>query len=181
MAESAAAGRGVSARRPSLSVWALATFDTVLFVLAALLPVHAVGALSDLLSVLGTLPGIVAFGYLWALFVLAVRWVLADATLDDPVTTLGLRGIAAGGVAGIAFLVSVVGVAAVPGVVAGSVRPLSVLLIALIGSAVAAVVGGVVGLLLGAVDLAVYRATGYVLPTGADRNDDAASATPDRQ
>ncbi|MDS0280911.1 hypothetical protein [Haloarcula onubensis] len=167
-----------SAQSRSLSVWAFAAFDTVLFVLVALVPVHAAGALADLLSGLSTLLGFALFGYLWLLGGLAVRWVLSGATLDDAVTTLARRGAAAGGVAGVAFLLGVLVVAVGPGLVAGTIQPLSVLLVGGIGSAVAAVVGSVVGLLLGAADLAVYRVAGYAL-TGT--GDSSAAATPGRR
>ncbi|GGO01272.1 MULTISPECIES: hypothetical protein [Haloarcula] len=164
----------------SLTTWALATFDVALFVLAALLPIHAAGALADLLSGLNTLLGVAVFCYLWALFVLAVRWVLSDAVLSDPLRSLVPRGVAAGSAAGVVFLLGVLLVAAGPGVVAGRIEPLSAFLIALIGGAVAAVVGSLVGLLLGAVDVALYKISSAALPDPPTRREDSASATPDR-
>ncbi|MBX0322078.1 hypothetical protein EGH21_03430 [Halomicroarcula sp. F13] len=164
----------------SLTAWALATFDVALFVLAALLPIHAAGALADLLSGLDTLLGVAVFCYLWALFVLAVRWVLSDAGLDAPLRTLVPRGVAAGSAAGAAFLLGVLVVAVGPLVVTGDVPPLSALLVTLVGGAVAAVVGSLVGLLLGAVDVALYRIAGGLLPDPPTRHDESTAVTPDR-
>ncbi|WP_276270799.1 hypothetical protein [Haloarcula litorea] len=170
----------LAGRRPSLLAWTLATLDAAVFVLVAVLAAHATGALAGLLAGLNTLVGVVAFLLLWGLFVVAVRWVLADASLaESSLGTLAARGVAAGGVAGIGTVLAVVGVAVVPSVLTGGIEPLSVALIALVGSGVAAVVGSVVGLLLGLVDLALFRVAGAVVPAPAER-EGAPPATPDR-
>ncbi len=159
------------ARRVSLVTWTLATFDTALFVLLGVLAAHASGGLADLLAGLNTLVGVAVFCYLWALFVLAVRWVhsrvaLGDATLQP----LVLHGVAAGCATGIAFLLGLFAVALVPTLQSGGVRLQAVLLVLLIGAGVAAVIGGVVGLVASLLDIAVYGLAGYLLPdAGSER------------
>lgn len=159
-----------STRPVSLVTWTLATFDTVLFVLFGVLSAHASGSLADLLAGLNTLVGVAVFCYLWALFVLAVRWVHSRVTLDSAgVSTLALHGTAAGSVAGVAFLLGLFVVALVPTLQSGGVRLQAVLLVLLIGAGVAAVVGGVVGLLASLLDIAVYGLAGYLLPEAGSK------------
>jgi len=156
---------GSDVRPISLVTWTLATFDTALFVLLGVLAAHASGSLADLLADLNTLVGVAVFCYLWALFVLAVRWVHRRASLDSAgVSTLALHGTAAGSVAGTVFLLGLLAVALVPTLQSGGVRLQAVVLVALIGAGVAAVVGGVVGLLASLLDTTVYRLAGYLLP-----------------
>lgn len=172
MAESPLAGR------PSLLAWCLGTLDVVLLVVVAVLGLHATSALADLLAGLNTLVGVVAFLLLWALFVVAVGWVLADASLtESSLWTLAIRGVAAGGVSGIATVLAVLGVAAVPAAVTGDIGLRTVLFLTLIGVGVGGIVGSVLGLLFGLVDLALFRAAGPLVPTGRE----APTATPDRQ
>ncbi|GCF14293.1 hypothetical protein Harman_22280 [Haloarcula mannanilytica] len=155
----------VETRPVSLVTWTLATFDTALFVLLGVLAAHASGGLADLLAGLNTLVGVAVFCYLWALFVLAVRWVHGRVSLDSAgVSTLALHGTAAGSVAGVAFLLGLFAVALVPTLQSGGVRLQAVLLVLLIGVGVAAVVGGVVGLLVSLLDIAMYGLAGYLLP-----------------
>ncbi|WP_336358404.1 hypothetical protein [Haloarcula sp. CGMCC 1.6347] len=154
-----------NARPVSLVTWTLATFDTALFVLLGVLAAHASGGLADLLAGLNTLVGVAVFCYLWALFVLAVRWVHGRVALDSAgVSTLVLHGVAAGCATGVAFLLGLFAVALVPTIQSGGVRLQAVLLVLLIGAGVAAVVGGVVGLVASLLDGAVYRLAGYFLP-----------------
>ncbi|WP_058994386.1 hypothetical protein [Haloarcula sp. CBA1127] len=159
------------ARPVSLVTWTLATFDTTVFVLLGVLTAHASGDLADLLAGLNTLVGVAVFCYLWALFVLAVRWVHNRVALDSAgVSTLALHGAAAGSVAGVVFLLGLLAVVLVPTLQSGGVRLQSVLLVLLIGAGVAAVVGGVVGLLASLLDIAVYGLAGYLLPeAGTER------------
>lgn len=155
----------------SLVTWTLATFDTALFVLLGVLVGHASGDLADLLAGLNTLVGVAVFCYLWALFVLAVRWVQSRVALGDaPPRTLVLHGVAAGCATGVAFLLGLFAVALVPTLQSGGVRLQAVVLVALIGAGVAAVVGGVVGLLASLLDIAVYGLAGYLVPeAGTER------------
>lgn len=162
----------LAATRPvSLVTWTLATFDTALFVLLGVLAAHASGSLADLLDGLNTLAGVAVFCYLWALFVLAVRWVNSRVALGGaPLRTLVLHGVAAGCVTGVAFLLGLFAVALVPTIQSGGVRPQAVLVVLLIGAGVAAVVGGVVGLLASLLDTAVYGLAGYLVPeAGTER------------
>ncbi|MHC3378732.1 hypothetical protein [Haloarcula sp. H-GB5] len=155
----------ISTQPVSLVTWTLATFDTALFVLLGVLAAHASGDLADLLAVLNTLVGVAVFCYLWALFVLAVRWIHRRVALDSAeVSTLVLHGTAAGSVAGVTFLLGLFAVVLVPTLQSGGVRLQAVLLVLLIGAGVAAVVGGVVGLLASLLDIAVYGLAGYLLP-----------------
>ena len=152
-------------RSLTLTAWTLATFDISLFVLSVVIVGHVSGALGDLLAGLNTVVGAVIFLYLWALFTLAARWVLGEAPLaESSISSLFLRSIAAGGVAGVVFLLSIVLIAVIPSAVSRSIQPVSVVLIALIGAAVAAVLGSVVGLVAGLFNMAVYRVAGHVLP-----------------
>ncbi|WP_424000476.1 hypothetical protein ACOZ4I_13760 [Haloarcula salina] len=162
--------------RLSLSSWALATFDVALFVLVAVLAGHASGALADLLGGLNTLVGAAVFCVVWALFVLAVRWVDSRVSLSDSLWTLALHGFAAGAMAGVAFLLGLVVVLVVPALAEGialgaATLPAvgSIALVLLIGVAVASVVGGAVGLLVGVLDGLCFRLAGRVLAAADGR------------
>ncbi|MBX0297160.1 hypothetical protein [Haloarcula nitratireducens] len=176
MAESAAA----DGRRLSLLPWALGTVDVVSFALVGVVAAHAAGVLGGLLQGLNTLAGVAVFLYLWAIFVLAARWVLSTASLADAsLRALALRGVAAGGASGVAFLLGILAVTAVPQLLTS--QPLSALLIVLIGTVVAAPIGALVGLVLGGVDIALYRAAGYLLPDEPRRETADGRTTPDRR
>ncbi|MBV0923927.1 hypothetical protein KTS45_06895 [Halomicroarcula limicola] len=176
MAESATDGR-----RLDLLPWALGTVDVVAFALVGVVAAHAAGALGGFLRGLNTLAGVAVFLYLWAIFVLAARWVLSAASLaDDSLRSLALRGVAVGGVGGTAFLLGILAVTAVPQLLVS--QPVSALLVVLIGIVVAAPVGALVGLVLGGLDIALYRAAGYLLPEEPSRETaDAPPTTPDRR
>lgn len=163
--EPARGAERTDARPISLVTWTLATFDTALFALLGVLAAHASGSLADLLAGLNTLVGVAVFCYLWALFVLAVRWVHGRTSLDSAeISTLVLHGVAAGSVAGVAFLLGLFAVALVPTLQSGGVRLQAVLLVLLIGAGVAAVIGGIVGLLASLLDIVMYGLAGYLLP-----------------
>jgi hypothetical protein len=153
-----------------LEVWTVATFNVVAFGLVGVIAGHATGALSDALPDLGTLPGVFLFAFLWALAVVVAWWALAEGGLDGSVasetSTLLLRGAAAGGVAGLAFAVVVLGVALGANLLAsGNVT--GFVLVTLVGGGVGTVVGLVVGLVFTLADLAVYRAARWLVARDA--------------
>jgi len=154
--------------RLSLTAWTLATLDVSLFVLFGVVTSHVNGVLAALLSGLHTLAGIAVFCYLWALFVAAVRWTLATASLTETrLRTLLSRGVASGAGVGPVFLASVTAVAIARSPPVSVTQPWSLLLLALLATAIAALIGGLVGLLAGLLDVAIYRTAGAVLPESA--------------
>lgn len=144
-------------------VWTVATFDLVAFSLVLVLAAHVSGALTGALSSLGTLPGLLLFGYLWTLVAVAVGWVLRGGgagpggATGRGVLALLLRGVAGGAFAGGAL---VLGVALVGGAVAAAFTPelvTTVAFVGLVGTPVAAVVGGAVGAAFAAVNVLLFR------------------------
>jgi len=139
----------------------VATFDVVAVGLLAVLAGHVGGALGDLLGGVGTVPGLAAFGYLWALTLLAVRWVLAEGGLardgDRSLGGLLTRGTAGGASVGTAFVAGLGLAVGLVGLGTGADLT-SVVLIALFGAVGGALVGAVVGFALGVVDVGLARA-----------------------
>lgn len=173
--------RGVAADRtpgvvadwtPSLATVAIATFDTVAFVLILVVAAHATGSLADVLASLDTAIGVVIFVYLWVVVVLGIQWALAPISLaESRIRTVVARGVSGGGLVGAAFLLGIVLVAATPLVVTGDLPPYSLLLIVLIGAAISIAVGALVGLLASLLDVALYRLAGRLLPASATDHD----------
>ncbi len=158
-----------------LLVWALASFHAAGFTLGVVLPAYVSGGLSDVLPAFGTLPGFLGYGYLWGLSYLATRWALAgdaladealEETLSGSVRSVLLRGIAAGGLVGMAALLGPLLLVSIPDLMTGSGDPTSFVLILAIGLGVSGVVGAAVGLVLAAVDLVAFRAAGALRPDG---------------
>jgi hypothetical protein len=154
----------VGGRSVSLEAWTVATANLALFGLALVVAGHASGVLSDLLGGLGTLPGLAAFAYLWALLVEAIRWALAtgglDSIRDGEFRSLLARGVVAGSGVGVTFLLGVVAVVAAVGFLrSGSANLVAFLFVLAVGAAVAVVVGAVVGLLAALVNVILYRAS----------------------
>lgn len=152
---------------PGYETWTIATADVVAFVLVLVLVGHAVGALEGALSDVGTIPGVLAFAYLWALVLAATRWVLSAGGLEriDAGDSIALiaRGATGGALAGAGF-VSGAGLAV--GVVvlaAGGGELLSVALLTLFGAVGGAVGGLVVGLVFSLVNVALYRISGRLV------------------
>lgn len=161
MAESAPADPST----PPLTVWTLATANTLLFVLALVLPGYASGGLSDVLPNLNTALGVGISLYLWLLVWATTRWLLdrvepAEASL----ARLALWGGACGALDGIVFLVGIVLVVGLPTALVTSLELLSVALIAAIGTPIAAVVGAMVGLAALGIDLGLLWAAERVTP-----------------
>ncbi|KAB1188487.1 MULTISPECIES: hypothetical protein [Haloferax] len=150
----------------ALELWTIATFNLVVFGLLSVLVGHTSGSLADILAGLGTVEGVLVFGYLWALTVLATRWVLSEGGLDrireGELSSLVVRGGLAGGLIGAGFLVGVILAGALVNLVTGpwSIRLDGVLpfvLIVVVAGGVAALVGAVVGGVFVIVDAALYR------------------------
>lgn len=159
-----------------LEVWTVATFNAVTFGLVGVLAGHLSGGLSGVLPGLGTLSGVLAFGYLWALVVAATRWTLAEGGLNrlarDGVKPFSLRGMLAGGFVGASFLVGIVLVNGLALMLTSGFELLSLGLIVLLGGVISAVVGALVGVVFAVVDTALYRvavALGPGLPAAREQ------------
>lgn len=150
-----------------LLVWTLASFHAAGLTLGFVLPAYVSGGLSDALPEVGTVPGILGYGYLWGLSYLATRWVLVeevlDATLAGALSPALLRGTAGGALVGLATLLGPLLLVALPALVTGGGNPVSFALIAAIGSGVAVVVGAVVGLVFALLDVAAVRVAGRLV------------------
>jgi hypothetical protein len=152
-----------------LETWSVATFNVVVFGLAGVLAGHASGALADALPGLGTLPGLAAFGYLWALVAVATRWALAGgglARLADGPWPLLVRGATAGAGAGAAFVGGVALAGGAVSLATGGVPLGSLALLVVLGVAAGGVVGSVVGVAFVLVDAALYVASARLDPAG---------------
>ncbi|MFC7203638.1 hypothetical protein ACFQJC_08935 [Haloferax namakaokahaiae] len=147
--------------------WVVSSFNLTLLSLVLLLAGHTAGFLAGSLSGFGTLPGVLAFGYLWLLVFGATRWALQGGGLarirDGERRSLLLRGIVAGGAIGAVFLLGLLLVILVVNVLEGGVQPLSFALFALFGGSIASIVGGLVGGLSVVLDIVLYEAAGRLL------------------
>jgi hypothetical protein len=154
-------------RASRLEVWTVATFDLAALSVLFLLAGHLSGALSGALAGLGTIPGLLLFGYLWGLVVVAVRWVLADGGLvrRTEIQSLLIRGGVGGAAVGIGLVAGVVPVAGAIAAIENPAFVTSLALVASIGTVVGAVVGAAVGLLFAAVNVLVVRASEWTVPT----------------
>ena len=159
--------------RLSLEVWTVATFDVVAFGLVGVLAGHASGALNDILPIPGfeTVPGILVFGYLWSLVLVAMRWVLADGGLSRAegrsLGRLLARGVAGAALVGAAFVGGLGLVGGLVGLRSG-IEPLSVALLTLFGVVGGALGGALVGLVFGLVDVGLARGADAVVDRLAD-------------
>lgn len=148
----------------SLFVWATGSFHAALLVAVLVAALHWSGSAGDLLAGVGTLPGALAYLYLWGVTLATTRKALnasgvtAAGSVADGRNALwaALRW---GGATGIGFFAALfvvvaglllvnVGIGAVP----------AVFVVGLVGGLLAALVGAVVGAVLAAVDLAMLRA-----------------------
>ncbi|KTG07520.1 hypothetical protein [Haloferax profundi] len=153
-----------------LEVWGVSTFNVVLLSLLGVLAGHLSGSLASLFRGFGTLEGVLIFGYLWVLTILATRWALAAGGLDRGQTgelrSLLVRGAIAGALIGAGFLVGTILTVALVNLVsmAWTVRLDGVLpfaLITLLGGGIAALVGALVGSVFVLVDVLLYRVSAY--------------------
>ena len=150
----------------SLETWTVATVDVVALGLVAVLAGHVTGVLDDALPDVGTVVGILIFGYLWVLVVVAMRWVLADGGLTrEEGRSLGrllARGVAGAALVGMAF---VAGIGLVIGLV--TVGPeaglVSAGVVTLFGAVAGAIGGSLLGFVFGLVDVGLARGADAVV------------------
>lgn len=150
----------------SLETWTVATFDVVALGLVAVLIGHTGGVLDDALPDVGTAIGVLVFGYLWVLVLVAMRWVLADGGLtrenDRSLGGLLARGVAGAALVGAAFVVGLGLVASLVNLTSGA--PLvSVVFVTLFGAVGGAIGGAVLGLVFGLVDVGLARGADAVV------------------
>jgi len=154
-----------------LETWTVATFDVVTVGLVGVLAGHTSGVLGDALADVGTVAGVLAFGYLWALVLVAMRWVLAGGGLSrDDGTSLGrllARGVAGAAFVGAAFVAGLALVAGLVGLASGS-EVLTVALVTLFGAIGGTVGGALVGFVFGLLDVGFARATDAVVERSLD-------------
>lgn len=151
-----------------LEIWTIATCNVVLFGIVGVLAGHLSGALADILRGFGTLPGVLVFGYLWTLVVVATQWALADGGLarvnHGEIKQLAIRGAIAGALIGAGFLLGLVVGGGLISAASGGLEVVSVALIGLIGGLVSAVVGAIIGVVFVLVDTILYQAVPILLP-----------------
>jgi hypothetical protein len=157
-----------------LFVWATGSFHAAFLVAALVAGLHRSGAAGDLLEGVGTLPGALAYLYLWGVTLWTTRQALRAAGVSPGESHVGVGALRSalvwGGVTGGAFF------GALFVVLAGSIFVRAgldavglVVLIGVGGGLLAVLVGALVGGLLALVDLAALRATDLLV--GAERED----------
>lgn len=144
--------------------WALGTFNAAALALVLLLLLYPRGRFGDTLTGLSTLTGLALYVALWATTVYATHRalhgidLLGNARAGEAFFGRALRW---GGFTGIAFLVELAAIQMISVIVAGDLRPLAslpfLIPFGVIASLVAFVVGALIGVTLGALDLAGIR------------------------
>lgn len=151
-----------------LEIWSVATFNVVIFGLVGVLTGHLSGRLTDILPALGTVPGVLVFGYLWVLVLIATRWALDEGGLDrltqGELRNLLLRGALGGALVGMAFLVGIILVGGLIRLLTSGLELLSLGLISLFGAVISAIIGALVGVVFVLVDAAFYHAAAKLDP-----------------
>jgi hypothetical protein len=145
--------------------WALGSFNAAAFTLALLLLLYPRGGFGDLLAGLSTVSGLSLYLALWATTVYATRRALRGLDLLAETPSQGDaffgRALRWGGFTGVAFLAELALVQLAAALAGGNVEVLRALpffvVFGFIASLVAFVVGALVGVTLGAVDLAGIR------------------------
>ena len=157
-----------------LLAWVLGTFHTTVFGLALLLLLYPRGGFGAALGNLSTLSGLAIFVALWATTLFTTRRALEGLNwLDDDPAVMAIffrRALRWGGVNGMLFLAALGAILLLSALATapGSITPalLFFVFIAAIGLVVSYVVGGLVGVTLGAVDIAALRIARAVIHTG---------------
>jgi hypothetical protein len=149
--------------------WMLGTFHTVVLGVALLLLAYPGGGLGSLLSSLSTLSGIALFIALWGTTLFCTRNALAGLDwLSDDAHVMGAffwRAMRWGAANGMLFLVALIAMQLVSAATTPATRGnfqlggalFAVLLYGSFGTIFAAAIGAVVGVTLGALDIAALR------------------------
>jgi hypothetical protein len=156
----------------SLETWTAATFDVVALGLVGVLAAHESGVLDEALSDVGTVPGVLVFGSLWVLVLLAMRWVLADGGLaranGRSLGSLLARGVAGGSLAGTAFAGGLGLLFGLFALTSGA-GVLTVALSTIFGAVGGALGGALLGLVFGLLDVGLARGADAVVDRLVDR------------
>lgn len=138
-----------------LTVWALATFHTVAFVLVVLFLGYRGGGLAGALGSLNTGIGFAAFGGLWLITRYTTRRAVAASKLGSGPAAFVPCALRWGAITAWSFLLLFVlaALVAAPFAVPGNGVPnLSLFAFGVIGSPLALIIGALVGAVLGAID-----------------------------
>jgi hypothetical protein len=166
-------------RTPPLSLWwVLGSFHSTLLVALLVWLIYPGGGLGVPLSGLNTLTGIAIYLALWATTLFTARRALTDLDwLSDRPKEMGSfywRAMRWGAVNGLLFLLTIsvtqfltVAASSSPGATLQSAL-FTALLIGSFGLPFAAVIGGVIGVTLGAVDIAALRIARSLTRSGAE-------------
>lgn len=157
-----------------LLAWVLGTFHTSIFGLALLLLLYPRGRFGDTLAGLSTLSGLAIFIALWATTLFTTRRALAGLNwLDDEPAQMAVffrRALRWGGVNGMLFLAALGLILLLSALVTApsSIAPALIffVFIAAVGLVFSYVIGALVGVTLGAVDIAALRIARAVLRRG---------------
>jgi len=156
----------VSPRVSGLVGWVLGTFHTSVFGLALLLLLYPRGGFGATLQGLGTLSGLAIFVALWATTIFTTDRALSGLQwLDDDPSQMAIffrRALRWGGVNGLLFLAALGAILLLNAVLTtrGSFTSPTLAVFAFIGAigvVVSYVIGAVVGVTLGALDIAALR------------------------
>ena len=154
--------------------WVLGTFHTSVFGLALLLLLYPRGRFGDTLAGLSTLSGLAIFLALWATTLFTTRRALAGLNwLDDDPAQMAVffrRALRWGGVNGMLFLAALGAILLLSALATapGSITPALIffVFIGAIGAIVSYVVGALIGVTLGAIDIAALRIARAVIRSG---------------
>ena len=158
-----------------LLAWVLGTFHTSIFGLALLLLLYPRGRFGDTLVGLSTLSGLAIFIALWATTLFTTRRALAGLNwLDDEPAEMAVffrRALRWGAVNGMLFLAALGVILLTNALVTSGASVISPALIffvfiAAVGLVVSYVVGALVGVVLGALDIAALRIARAVIRSG---------------
>ncbi|HET6702558.1 MAG TPA: hypothetical protein VFH14_12180 [Gemmatimonadaceae bacterium] len=154
--------------------WVLGSFHTSVFGLALLLLLYPRGGFGATLGNLSTLSGLAIFLALWTTTLFTTRRALAGLNwLDDDPEQMAIffrRALRWGGVNGMLFLAALGAILLLSALVTapGAIMPALIffVFIAAVGLVVSYGVGAIVGVALGAVDIAALRIARAVISSG---------------